>query len=358
MGDAILAGADPRVTRHTAQLNGHTYQYVLGLPPSGTYKATIFLVPLPPSLRENKTSNLTPALKLHGWPDLAIGWRHQIPALLDLNLRVVAPDLLGYGGTDAPRCPPAPLAVYSYKASASAIIALATHLSAPQIILGGHDWGGALAYRIALWHADRISHIFVIGTPYFPPSPTYTPLPMLAQRFPNFAYQLQLQGPEVEERTRSRAEIRRLLNALWGGRGAAGERGFDPRVGVLWDALERLGECQLVSAAVLDYYAEQYARNGMHGPLNWYRIFETNYTEERDLPTTSPILALPVLFVAMTRDEILAPELAAHMESVVPNLTRREVHSGHWALVEKAREVNALLGEWVGGVVFGGVAKL
>jgi hypothetical protein len=42
---------------------------------------------------------LTSSLQIHGWPDLAIGWRFQIPLLLSLGLRVVAPDMMGYGGT-------------------------------------------------------------------------------------------------------------------------------------------------------------------------------------------------------------------------------------------------------------------
>lgn len=38
-------------------------------------------------------------LQIHGWPDLSLGWRYQIPLLLSLGLRVVAPDMMGYGGT-------------------------------------------------------------------------------------------------------------------------------------------------------------------------------------------------------------------------------------------------------------------
>lgn len=38
-------------------------------------------------------------MKLHGWPDLSMGWRNQIPMLLELGFRVVCPDLMGFGGT-------------------------------------------------------------------------------------------------------------------------------------------------------------------------------------------------------------------------------------------------------------------
>ena len=49
---------------------------------------------------------LTPPSQIHGWPDLSLGWRHQIPLLVSLGLRVVAPDMMGYGGTV--RTPPLP----------------------------------------------------------------------------------------------------------------------------------------------------------------------------------------------------------------------------------------------------------
>jgi pimeloyl-ACP methyl ester carboxylesterase len=41
----------------------------------------------------------TSHVQIHGWPDCSAGWRFQIPALLDMGLRVVAPDLMGFGGT-------------------------------------------------------------------------------------------------------------------------------------------------------------------------------------------------------------------------------------------------------------------
>lgn len=53
--------------------------YILGVPKNGNFKATVFLI--------------------HGWPDLSYGWRYQIPFLIKLKMRVVVPDMMGYGGT-------------------------------------------------------------------------------------------------------------------------------------------------------------------------------------------------------------------------------------------------------------------
>ena len=36
---------------------------------------------------------------VHGWPDLSIGWRNQIPLLLNMGYQVICPDIMGFGGT-------------------------------------------------------------------------------------------------------------------------------------------------------------------------------------------------------------------------------------------------------------------
>ena len=79
-------------------------------------------------------------MKIHGWPDLSMGWRNQNPLLTGLGYRVVAPDCIGYGATDAPKVPPASIESYSWKSHAEDIKELASQLEAKEIILGGHDW--------------------------------------------------------------------------------------------------------------------------------------------------------------------------------------------------------------------------
>ena len=41
-------------------------------------------------------------LLCHGWPESWYSWRHQIPALAAAGWKVVAPDMRGFGGSDAP----------------------------------------------------------------------------------------------------------------------------------------------------------------------------------------------------------------------------------------------------------------
>lgn len=78
----VVAADTPTFEYQTATLNGVTYNYIQAEPASGKVVGTIFLI--------------------HGWPDLSLGWRNQIPFLTSKGLRVIAPDMMGYGGTDAP----------------------------------------------------------------------------------------------------------------------------------------------------------------------------------------------------------------------------------------------------------------
>ena len=64
---------DPRISHLTAYLNGYTYGYLFSpASPSVAKKGTIFLI--------------------HGFPDISMGWRYQIPFLTKLGLDVVVPD--------------------------------------------------------------------------------------------------------------------------------------------------------------------------------------------------------------------------------------------------------------------------
>ncbi|KAL2011318.1 hypothetical protein VTN00DRAFT_4036 [Thermoascus crustaceus] len=325
--DKINVTGDTRVERRTAQVNGKTYGYLLGQPKAGQYRATVFLI--------------------HGFPDLSMGWRYQIPFLINMGLRVVAPDCLGYGRTDAPD-PPQP---YSHKQCADDIKALALSLGASKIILGGHDWGATLVYRIALWHPDLVTHVFTVCVPFVPPSPQYLSLEELVRtRAPNFTYQLQFKSEELEKAIRSKDEIRQFLLALYGGRTGDGELGFDARKGVLLDRMMRLGPSRLLGREELDYYTEEFARNGIHGPLNWYRTREINYRDE--LAILDRRITVPVLFIQALRDSALPPHLGKGMSKVIPKLTVKQVDTSHWALWEKPDEVNKILVRWLEEVVF------
>lgn len=67
---------------------------------------------------------------------------------------------------------------------------------------------------------------------------------------------------------------------------------------------------------------------------------------------------VPYLFIAATYDRALPPSIAAAQVAWIPNLTSREVKTGHWALTEDPGTVIGYLDEWLEQVVFGGKSKL
>jgi pimeloyl-ACP methyl ester carboxylesterase len=54
-----------------------------------------------------------PVLLIHGWPDSARLWRHQVPFLAANGFRVITPDMRGFGRSGRPRCPPTACGTWS-----------------------------------------------------------------------------------------------------------------------------------------------------------------------------------------------------------------------------------------------------
>ena len=224
---------DTRVSHKFANLNGQRYHYLLGEPADGA-EGTVFLV--------------------HGWPDCSAGWRNQIPMFLDMRYRVVVPDMMGYGRTAAPKVPPNPMNLYGLKRAADDIKELATQLGCSRIILGGHDWGGVVVYRVALWYPELISHLFSICTPYLPPSkgPFLSIEQIVEKHLPQFRYQIQLASGEVEKMVNSKETMYNFFKGMYGAKGPNGEQAFDVLKGVLSKNFSKLGPCSLLSPKVCD----------------------------------------------------------------------------------------------------------
>ena len=82
-------------------------------------------------------------LLLHGWPEGWYSWRHQLGALASAGFRAVAPDVRGYGQTDAP----AEIDRYGMRDMVADAAGLVEALGEQSAVVVGHDWGAAIA-----WH--------------------------------------------------------------------------------------------------------------------------------------------------------------------------------------------------------------
>ena len=322
-------------TREYTLIGSNIYSYLLA-PPSNTTTAT----------------HSGTIVLLHGFPDLSYGWRYQIPYLTSLGYQVIAPDMLGYGRSSAPHN----LDKFSLRHMSNDLATLIRRVVGrhEQVILGGHDWGGAMVYRAALWHPDLYRGIFSVCTPYFPPVTEYVDLKdqIEAGITPTFGYQLQLRDPATDARVRGADKIRQVLLALYGGTTPEGEMGFDSHTGLIWENLPQLGASPLVSGDDMKYYVREYLKNTMRGPLSWYRTAKINFDDELPLATAGDVtFPMPGLYIGATMDTALPPEMSEGMEVYFDRgLTRGLVNSSHWALWQGAKGVNGIVGEWLSGL--------
>jgi len=108
-----------------------------------------------------------PVLLLHGFPTSSFLWRRQA-WLLAQRMRVIAPDLLGYGSSDRPQ-----EADLSEPAQAGYLRELLASLSVNRIAMVGHDLGGAIAQILALDAAELdIPALVLLDAPSFDAGPT------------------------------------------------------------------------------------------------------------------------------------------------------------------------------------------
>jgi haloalkane dehalogenase len=100
-------------------------------------------------------------LLLHGEPSWSFLYRRMIPILVDAGLRVVAPDLVGFGRSDKPAAP----SDYSYARHVEWMrAAVLDELGLTGITLVGQDWGGLIGLRLVAEHPDRFARVVVANT--------------------------------------------------------------------------------------------------------------------------------------------------------------------------------------------------
>ncbi|HEY7488110.1 MAG TPA: alpha/beta hydrolase [Streptosporangiaceae bacterium] len=97
-----------------------------------------------------------PILLLHGFPQTHLMWRH-VAVDLAGDHTVICPDLRGYGASDKPAVTDE--ATYAKRTMATDIVALARTFGHERFAMAGHDRGALVAFRAALDHPDRLTHL-------------------------------------------------------------------------------------------------------------------------------------------------------------------------------------------------------
>jgi soluble epoxide hydrolase / lipid-phosphate phosphatase len=300
---------------------------------------------------------------VHGWPELAISWRHQLPVLAGLGFRVIAPDMRGYGrSTVHPGTQD-----YAQEHIVADMIELLDALGHERAVWVGHDWGSPVVWNLASHHPDRCRAVANLCVPYWTLERGLEHTVALVDRtlYPTDRYaagQWDYQYHYLEHFDRSTAVMDadpyRTVKALFRkGRADAVER---PAVtatvradggwfGGAPVAPDVPADHDVVTAADLYAYAAALTRNGFRGPNAWYVNHDANAAYAARA-VDGGTLSMPVLFLHARYDtvcETVRSGLAAPMREHCRDLTERVIDAGHWMAQERPFEVNAALVEWM-----------
>ena len=279
-------------------------------------------------------------LLLHGFPELWYSWRHQLPALADAGYHAVAPDLRGYGRTDAPEA----IDSYTMLNHTADAVGVLDALGEKTAVVVGHDWGAPMAWSCALLYPGRITAVAALSVPFIPRSPM-PPIQLLKQMFANkFFYMLYFQEPGVAE-AELEADVYRSLRTILCF--AFQTETISPPKPKDAKFLEGMPEPKQLPSwlteADLDYYTREFERTGFRGGLNRYRNMDRDWEQLPQLAGAK--VQQPALFIAGDRDGVLLFTGVDAMRANVPNLRDVIMLSGcgHWTQQERPAEVNAAL---------------
>lgn len=262
---------------------------------------------------------------LHGFPDSHRTWRHQI-AHLSGRYRCIAPDQRGYRGSSKP------VGVENYTPDKliGDVFQLADALGVGSFTIVGHDWGGAIAWGVAIMGQlnGRVTRAVVMNAPH----PTIFPKLLYTNRQQRQASQYfrVFRDPASDELVEQFGLGGVLLKAF-------GEMPENPKM----DPAER--------AALMEDYANREASIAM---LNWYRaspmeVLDMNAPYELPAgyqPPALPKLTIPTLVVWAMDDIALPAANLDGLDEVIADLTLVQVPGcGHFVQWEAPDEVNAAL---------------
>ncbi len=260
------------------------------------------------------------ALLLHGFPELAFSWRHQIPTLVEAGYEVWAPNLRGYGESSKPP----KVSDYSIDRLLADIAALVDASGRNDVTLVGHDWGAVQAWMFAIRRVRPLQRLVIMNVPH--PACMRRELRSLRQLRKSW-YVFFFQIPWLPER---------LLRSR--------------RAQAVADSFEKMAvDTSRFPAAVTDVYREAALRpEAMRSMINYYRsAFRGARSSARE---EFGVIDTPTLMVWGLEDTALSKETTDGTDEHVADLTLRFLPGvSHWVQQEAPEIVNAMLLAWLAG---------
>jgi pimeloyl-ACP methyl ester carboxylesterase len=253
-----------------------------------------------------------PVLLLHGFPEFWYAWYRQAGILAGEGFRAIAPDQRGYAGSDKPPH------VDDYQVrkladDAANLIAATGHESA---CVAAHDWGGGVAWALAIWHPERVRRLVIFDTPHPDASRSGPPKEETISW-----YRTAFQIPYFPE------WLSRLLH--WR---------------ILTRALVRTSAPGAFPDAKLALFRSAWDRDGSYGKMvNWYRA------AFRSELYTGPVrrVAVPTLVVAAASDAFIPGDLTRRSVELLDSGRLLELDYGtHWVLQEEPEKTARIVADF------------
>jgi pimeloyl-ACP methyl ester carboxylesterase len=100
-------------------------------------------------------------LMIHGFPDFWYSWRGQMPALAQ-RFHVVAIDQRGYNLSGQPDG----VESYTIEKLVGDVVTIINHFGNKKAVIVGHDWGGLVAWTLAMTHPELVDRLIVLNLPH------------------------------------------------------------------------------------------------------------------------------------------------------------------------------------------------
>ncbi|TFK77217.1 alpha/beta-hydrolase [Pluteus cervinus] len=300
-------------------------------------------------------STLPVLMFLHGFPSTSQIWSHQLTYFQNRGFGLLAPDMLGFGGSSKPTDP------HQYRLSliCQDLVELLDAENLNQVVIVGHDLGSKVASRLANLHDERFMGYAFLADPYNAPHPKSNIQHALYATRRMCGYELcghTLFFAEEGSAAFIHKHIDSFFNAVFP---------VDPKMWVTEvapiGALKRWLQADKTTA-LPPYFSKQdfhawkatFVKYGLEAPLCWHQAYVIGlYAEDdKEIPTDNYIVHKPVFFAAARHDYISWSTLGiATTNRHCRAATIREFSTGHWLMISSPSEVNHALFDWVMDVV-------
>lgn len=263
------------------------------------------------------------ALFLHGFPEHAHTWRHQLPLLAALGYRAWAVNLRGYGRSSRP-----PRARdYRIEALLADIAGLIDASGAEETVLIAHDWGAVIAWYFAMRRLRPLQRLVIMNVPH--PGPMARELRSNPQQRRRSWYALFFQLPVLPEKLLARAGARRIREIFESGTVHPGR----------------------VPPEDAEVFARNAAQPGaLKAMIDYYRALGLGGGGRRQQRLGLPMIDVPTLMLWGVQDVALTEACTWGTGDWVSALTLRYLpQASHWVQQDEPEQVNAMLDAFLAG---------